>query len=266
MSDESLNGDGADEYGPVEDTTPPELRWLDYRDPRVTASPDDYTSMNERSGHTLVAPRCTGRTAAGPRCKGPATMFGEGGKIVCSAHSPLKKEKAKPKRGGSLRDRLRSRADEDYDILEDELLALAQSAMTSKTITCKSCKRRIVVEVADSATRLRAIESVLDRTGASKATAANAKDDLFEGKSTTLEEIQAMSTTDLVKYHDWLLARDADALERMMQAKRDYAATRAEYGSSKVVQMGFRSGSDDRTLRRLYAELHAMFGSDTIAA
>jgi hypothetical protein len=89
---------------------------------------------------------------------------------------------------------------------------------------------------------------------------------MFEGRSTTLEEIQKMSMTDLVKYHDWLLARDADALERMMQAKRDFASMRSEYGSSQVVQMGFRLASDDRTLRRLYAELHQMFGSTTIAA
>ena len=30
--------------------------------------------------------------------------------------------------------------------------------------------------------------------------------------------------------------------------------------------MAFRSASDDRTLRRLYAELHEMFGSSTVAA
>ncbi len=262
MSDE--NGD---EYGPAEDTTPPELRWLDYRDPRVTADPDNYTTMNERSGHTLVAPRCTGRTAAGPRCKGPATMFGEGGKIVCSAHSPLKKEKAKPRRGGSLKDRLRSRADEDYDALEEELLTLAQSATASKVFTCSGCKKRNTVEIADAAVRLRAIEAIFDRTGAAKATAANKGDDdlLTVAANADWAAIQRMPTEDLIRLRDFALARDADVLEAAMQRQRDHDALRSEYGGKRVVEMALRSSQDEQALKRIRDELNTMFPPETTA-
>ena len=53
-----------------------------------------------------------------------------------------------------------------------------------------------------------------------------------------------------------------------MQAKRDYASMRSEYGSSKVVQMAFRSASDDMMLKRLRDELNDLFPpeSRTIAA
>jgi len=167
----------------------------------------------------------------------------------------------RPKRGGSLKDRLRSRADEDYDALEDELLALAQSAMTSKTVTCRGCKRKTVVEVADASVRLRAIEAVFDGTGAAKATATNKGDeDLFAvAANADWAAIQRMPTSDLIRLRDFALARDADVLEEAMQRQRDHDALRSEYGGSRVVEMALRSMGDEKALKRIRDELNRMF-------
>lgn len=269
MSDERLNGDGgADDDDATEGTTPEQLRWRDYQHPSVLDHPDEFTTMNPKAGHTLVAPRCTAKTAAGPRCKAAASVLSEG-RVFCGQHDPEKakeKERVRPRRGGSLKDRLRSRADEDYDALEDELLTLAQSAMTSKTVTCRGCKRKTVVEVADASVRLRAIEAIFDRTGAAKATAANKGDDDLVGKSITLESIRGMETTDLVRYYDFIIARDADLLEEVTRRQEDYRSLKAEYGGSKVVERGLASATEEAALRRIYERLREMFEPRSIAA
>ena len=129
-----------------------------------------------------------------------------------------------------MKDRLRSRADEDYDALEDELLALAQTAMTSRTFRCSGCRRRNTIEVVDAGVRLRAIEAVLDRVGASRARATDKPDadDFFSKTATDWAAIQKMPLDELIRLRDFEIARDAGVLEETLQRQRDYEAIRAE--------------------------------------
>jgi hypothetical protein len=239
------------------------LAWVDRDDPRRTRFPEEWTTPPKLgAGHTLCGPRCQGTTAAGERCRGPASII-ENGKLVCSRHVAAK---VRGPRGGSLKDRLRSRADQDYDALEDELLSLAQFATSKRTFTCSGCKKKNTVEVADAAVRLRAIEAVLDRTGAARATAATAaSEDRLTG-STTLADIQAMSRDELVRLHDYLVASDPDALARTMQRHADYEALKSEYGSARVVERALFSRNDEETLRRIYETLRDVFEPKIIAA
>ena len=118
------------------------------------------------------------------------------------------------------------------------------------------------------AVRLRAIEAVFDRTGAAKATAANkGDDDLFAvAGNADWQAIQKMPTTDLIRLHDFCLARDADALEEAMQRQHDHDAIRSEYGGSRTVEMALRSMGDEQALRRIRDELNRMFPEPTAGA
>lgn len=239
------------------------LAWVDQDDPRRTRFPEEWTTPPKSgAGHTLCGPRCQGTTAAGERCRGPATII-ENDQVVCSRHVAAK---LRGPRGGSLKDRLRSRADQDYDALEDELLALAQSATSKRTFTCSGCRKKNIVEVADAAVRLRAIEAVLDRTGAAKATAASAASEDRVSSSTTLADIQAMSLDELVRLNDYLLARSPDLLADTMQRQAEHEALKRDYGSSKAVERALFSRNDEQTLRRIYETLREAFEPGMVAA
>ena len=174
--------------------------------------------------------------------------------------------KVRGPRGGSLKDRLRSRADQDYDALEDELLSLAQFATSKRTFACSACKKKNVVEVADAAVRLRAIEAVLDRTGAARATAASAAAEAPISNSTTLADIEAMSMEELHQALDYLAASSPDLLARKMQRQADYEALKREHGHSRAIELTLFSASDEETLRRFYETLREAFEPKTIAA
>jgi hypothetical protein len=240
---------------------------FDYEHPRVVSHPDEWTSTNPKAGHTLVGPRCTARTAAGPRCKAAASVIeGSPPHVVCGQHS-TKTVRTRGPRGGSLKDRLRSRASDDYDALEDELLGLAQTATATKTFTCKGCKRKNTVEVADVAVRLRAIEAIFDCTGAARATAASSVQDDLTGRagSTTLAEIQGMDLDDLVRLRDYTVASDADVLAASVERMRTYRSLKADHGSSHVVERDLFSMHDERTLKEIYSVLREHFEGQTVA-